>query len=323
MVHGRIAVLGLSFPVFLLLNLLFIPLWLLVRWRWTWIPVVGMGLVSGYILDYYPINTFQKDAPEGVKIVSWNVKGFADVGDEMDSVLAMFQAWDADIVCLQENFANRHRIRLDSLARAMNLNIVDAHSRWVFSRYPILESRALDMPAKTENGALAVKLLLDADTVWVVNCHLESNFLNDADRNGGREAIRSGERRKLLSETLQIWGKLASSSRMRGLQTDVLTAFLDSLPSSNAVFLMGDFNDTPISYAYQQVNKRLQSAYRKAGRGLGVSYNERYFTIRIDHLFHSSNWQTERIDIPQNCFYSDHNPLLVTLSCKETRMKCE
>ncbi|MDD7303707.1 MAG: endonuclease/exonuclease/phosphatase family protein [Prevotellaceae bacterium] len=314
MVSGRMAVIGLSFPLFLLLNLLFIPLWLLVRWRWTWIPVVGMSLMGGYILDYYPVNPIQKDNPEGVNIVSWNVKGFADAGGQMDSVLSMFRAWDADVVCFQEFFPGANRNRMDSLAKAMGMECYAERSRCVYSRYPILEGVRLDMPTNLENGAVAVKMLLDSDTVWVVNCHLESNSINDEDRSEGREAILSGERRKLLSETWQIWNKLATSSRMRSRQVDAITCFLDSLGTSRSVLLMGDLNDTPISYTYQQIDKRLKSAYREAGRGLGVSYNERHFTIRIDHLFHSADWQTERVDIPQDCFYSDHNPLLVTLS---------
>ena len=59
--HPRLAIVGLAFPILLVLNLLFVPFWLLFKPRMLVVPLLGMGVVGGYILDYHPLNLFGKD----------------------------------------------------------------------------------------------------------------------------------------------------------------------------------------------------------------------------------------------------------------------
>ncbi|MEY4973886.1 MAG: hypothetical protein RLZZ55_674, partial [Bacteroidota bacterium] len=48
----------------------------------------------------------------------------------------------------------------------------------------------------------------------------------------------------------------------------------------------GDFNDTPMSYTYNQFQLFLQDAYRSCGWGLGTTYVGRLPAGRIDYLFY-------------------------------------
>ena len=54
--HPFIGVIGLAFPVFLVLNILFLLFWLCVRKRWAVIPL--LGLIAGYgpISTYSPLS---------------------------------------------------------------------------------------------------------------------------------------------------------------------------------------------------------------------------------------------------------------------------
>ena len=71
--HPLLSVLGLTFPIFLFLNLLFVLFWVLFKWRRLWIPIVGYLLAYPPIATYLPLNPRQ-DIPEGsIKVVTYNV----------------------------------------------------------------------------------------------------------------------------------------------------------------------------------------------------------------------------------------------------------
>ena len=48
--HPMLSVLGMTFPIFLIANLLFLFFWLTFKWNKVWIPVLG------YLLAYLPIS---------------------------------------------------------------------------------------------------------------------------------------------------------------------------------------------------------------------------------------------------------------------------
>ncbi len=312
--HGHIAVLGLGFPIILLLNLFFVPLWLFVRWRWVLVPVVGIALVGSYVLDYFPLSgsASPKEQDGVLRVLTWNVRNYQQCGYQ-DSLVDRFREWNSDIMCIQEGTCGANAQQMNKAIESLGYYVAEYEGRRVYSRWPILQSYSLEMPTDFSNGAMVAYIQMPTDTLVLVNCHLESNRIDTKDRTDGMAAITSGESRRLLGQTRQMWGKLAEVSRIRGKQIDALCVLLDSLGSNHPILLCGDFNDTPISYAYQQIDKRLENAYRECGRGMGVSYNERYFLVRIDHLFHSRYWETLSARILPGNPDSDHNPLCVTL----------
>ena len=88
----------------------------------------------------------------------------------------------------------------------------------------------------------------------------------------------------------------------------VLCDSLHHLHPALHILIMGDFNDTPISYAHHTIGKGLTDAFSASGRGMGISYNENFFWFRIDHILCSPNIK------PYNCTvehvdYSDHYPM--------------
>ena len=50
--HPTIASVGLFFPIFLVINLLFLVFWILFYWRGALIPILG------YIVAYVPVRTY-------------------------------------------------------------------------------------------------------------------------------------------------------------------------------------------------------------------------------------------------------------------------
>lgn len=315
--YSLITVAGLAFPIVLLLNIVFLFLWLFVNWRYLWVPVLGMGLVWSFIMDYHPVNLEARTRNKGcLKVVSWNVQAFYRMEHKENEFDRKIKDWNADIYVFQEVYGGRLVDHVDKLMSEQGYRKVADNGRAIYSRLPILRWWTPNVPTANANGIFAADMLIGGDTATIVNCHLESNFITKQDRADGRDAINNHINRQTMRKVRTLWGKLARSARLRAEQADGITQLVDSLPQGRPVIVCGDFNDTPISYAYQRVSKRLKCAWRDKGNGIGISFNERFFYFRIDHFFHSNYWETQSVKIEQHSPFSDHNPQIVYLRRK-------
>ena len=78
------------------------------------------------------------------------------------------------------------------------------------------------------------------------------------------------------------------------------------------VIVCGDFNDTPSSYTYNTVSKKLTDSFVESGNGFGRSYVGAFPSFRIDYILHSDqfiayNFKTIREEL------SDHYPIITSL----------
>ena len=94
---------------------------------------------------------------------------------------------------------------------------------------------------------------------------------------------------------------------------DVFRAYLQELDAKKPVVVCGDLNDSPISYSCHRLSSRLKSAFRQSGNGLGLSYNQKGFYFRIDHIFVSDYWQTYETHVDKTAPWSDHYPMITYL----------
>ena len=75
------------------------------------------------------------------------------------------------------------------------------------------------------------------------------------------------------------------------------------------VIVAGDFNDTPVSYAYRKIRKGLNDSFVNSGYGAGFTYKGNYPPNRIDYILYdnalvNSNFEIIRVR------YSDHYPII-------------
>ena len=313
----RLSLLTLAFPVFLVANLLFVLFWLIFYARLVWVPVVGMLAVGGYILDYCPLrlgSAGQGDG-SGITVVSYNVGGMT-TEERRAELLSILRSADADIVCLQEvatHFLGNHQKWLDSTS----YRYLQAGSVAILSRHPFLSDTIhISFPTRS-NRSIACWIDFDGDSLLVINNHLESNHLSEEEKDEYTSTIIDPHRQTIKSSSRMLVGKLSEATGYRGAQADSVCAFIDR-NAGHSIILCGDLNETPVSYVYQQFDRRLLSAYREAGLGPGFSYTRRSFPVRIDHLFHSGHWTCTSCGIDRTVSASDHYPLTVRL-CKKVR----
>jgi endonuclease/exonuclease/phosphatase family metal-dependent hydrolase len=119
------------------------------------------------------------------------------------------------------------------------------------------------------------------------------------------ESIKTGSRR--------IFDKLKTAFAIRASQVDNLSYSISQSP--HPVILCGDFNDTPNSYAYQQLTANLKDAFMESGKGFGNTYIGKLPSYRIDFILHddhfaSWNFYRELINL------SDHYPVTCIIGMK-------
>ena len=321
--HPLLSTAGMAFPFFLLVNMAFLFFWLIFKWRMIWIPVVGFVCAYVPISIYMPINGKQ-EIPEGaLKLVSYNVctyGGNYKYENGFETVLKYLVEQKADIVCVQEDVDTWRRYVFREYQKhwAYNDTMVIANNPQSFNalgihtRFPIIKRERIPY-ASVANGSAAWWLKVDGDTLIVVNNHFESCHLSSDDRAQYRQIIK-GElpRDSMQSESKLLLIKLAEANAARSGQIRTVLRYVEE-HSQYPIIVCGDFNDSPISYSRHTMGERLTDCFKETGRGIGLSYNQKAFSLRIDHIFCSQQLQPYNCKVDDKMDASDHYPILCWL----------
>ena len=318
--HPLLSTLGMTLPVFLLINLVFLFFWVVFKWRMVWISVLGLVLAYVPISIYMPLNSSQ-DIPEGaLKIISYNVCAYGGnfkYDDGFEKVRDYLVEEKPDIVCIQEDIDTWRRYVFlhyektfaynDTMVIANNPQSYNALG--IHTKYPIIRRERIAYPSKA-NGSVAWWLKVGDDTLIVVNNHFESCHLNKDDRAQYLQMIKGKmPRDSVREESKLLLVKLAEANAKRSGQIRTVRQYaLDH--GQYPVIVCGDFNDSPISYSRHAMAEVLTDCYATTGKGIGLSYNQKAFSFRIDHFFCNDKLQPYRCEIDGKMDASDHNPLI-------------
>ncbi|MCQ2146555.1 MAG: endonuclease/exonuclease/phosphatase family protein, partial [Bacteroidales bacterium] len=308
-------------------GLLFIPAaglnFLLLLWgirrksKATFIPLIAL-LPAFFLMGRY-IQFGKTAAPEegSVKIVSYNVGRFSggkhiDKDACVDSVEAFLKRTNADIICLQE-FHIPSKTNLKTYLKShfpgyeseyyMFVGKKYSYGNVTLSKLPIKGKGKFDFE-KSANLALSTDIAIGGTTLRVYNCHFESynvsiKGVTDAIRNDNEEAVRETEE------------KMKSSITRRPQQVEEVMADIEASPVESIV--LGDFNDTPLSYTYHRLSKGRNDTFVEAGKGFGASFRELWPFIRIDYILYPDHYKAISHKTPHVTF-SDHYPVVAEIS---------
>ena len=316
----RLSVVGLAFPLTVIPVAICLVLWLLVKPRYALISIIGLLLAFVPMRNYCPIN-IQKHAPDScLKVVSFNVMMFAladDYETPRNSLLQYLLNTDADIICLQE--AETEPDISNMIIREMKaggyyhsaVSIPGGNMLILFSRHRILSTERINFESNTNLGA-ASRILVNSDTVLVLNNHFESNKLSDDDKQGFNHIIkRDKDNQYLEKEARSLLEKIAFANAKRAKQVNEVARYIDTTSVKN-IIVCGDFNDHPNSYTNRILAKRLTDCYRESGNGVGFTYKHGSIQVRIDHILCSKTFQPYEATVNDTTRLSDHLPI----SCK-------
>jgi len=331
-----IAYLGLIFPITLFINVCYLILWLIFwRWKYALVQLAVIACCWQPISTCFPIHFASKKLPENkIKILTYNVRGFNWLtGDKArnNPIFDYIINSDADIVCLQEfsvsaegkwrrnlitekelnkimkDYPHKSIIRLGPSKRSHIYGIA------CYSKFPILESVKVPIES-TYNGSAILTLEIQKKKVSLVINHLESNSLTAKDKQLYKDFLKTRDRESFDAMALSLQDKLGTAYSIREGQVNIIREFMDKQETS-ATIICGDFNDTPMSYAYHTMKKDMVDSYANTGFGQGITYHENYFWVRIDYIMHSKAFQSYNCTVDK-VKYSDHYPVWTYLAFK-------
>lgn len=319
--HTMLSSAGLAFPIFLLLNLGFLVFWVLFKWRYALIPVAGYLVCLGPLRNYFPLNP-STDAPDGaIKVLSYNVWYFGSGKnyDDTNPIIAYLARQQADIVCLQEsNLNGKWQVEADSLLNPIypyrdTSNLSGANDMLtLYSKYPVLKREDIQYSSKS-NHSVAYYLKIDGDTVIVINNHLESIGFTPNDKSQFKSIVKGDlERDSAENESKRLIDKLGEAAARRAPQAKAVAAFI-ARHHDKSIICMGDFNDSPISFAHHTIADRLTDCHTASGNGPGISYHQGGFYVRIDNILCSDDWEPYGCKVDNSIADSDHYPIVCWL----------
>ncbi len=318
-----LATADLAFPVFLVVNMLFFFFWLFLDRKTALLPIVALVVCYCPVRTYIGIN-LPADVPEGtVKVMSYNVLnfhgmqgGFTD--EEKNDMVAFLVNSDCDILCLQESSENAlTKEGREKLAAKYPYNRTDIrNATWnsisIYSKYEILSADSIEYESKG-NLSMAYVLATPAGKTLVVNNHLETSHLSQADRKNFKDMIVGDVNRDSIGEdSKNIISTLTKSSLVRNAQVKAVAKYIEQ-HKDMPVIVCGDFNDTPTSFNHNVMNRNLTDCFVASGIGPGWSYCHGGLRVRIDNILCSSHFEPYGCKVLSNVSYSDHYPIVCWL----------
>lgn len=314
--YPKLSLCGLLFPVFLVLNLAFVLIWLIVSCRHILLPIMGIIFCWNYVRDYCPIN-LQENIPESAsKIISYNVASFCDDeenGLEGNKTIEYITKSNADIVFLQECPPSGKKY--NELSKKMKDSGYDVRANGplrIYSKWPFVGENLYVNAQTNGNGTFACMVDIKGDTVVLINNHLESNAITEKEKDDYNEALGFHDKNKVKASGRVLLSRLSHATVQRAEQTDSLCNLIRKYQHYDMI-VCGDMNDTPISYTYQQISNLLNNAYEESGTGLGISFNRKGFPVRIDHIFTSNGLKSARTFVNAKISSSDHRPIITNI----------
>lgn len=326
------ALFGLAYPYLLMLHLAFLCYWLIRLKKEILISILVILLGWNHLNNLIPLNLRPSEIPANspqdryLKALSYNVRGFniyqwSQDPEAKKEIFEFLESQEPQLVCFQEYFTSEKSgqtheqisRQLDYLPHSAVYYTADPANRngfgiATFSKHPIVKKSRIPFNSSF-NAAMYTDIQFRSDTIRVFNIHLQSISFQE-DNYAFIDTARFKYSNEQISELRAIGSRLKTAFAMRAEQAKVIASYINDSPY--AVVVMGDFNDTPQSYAYRKIKKGLDDSFRKAGRGFGNTYAGELPSFRIDYIMHgppllSAEFKRIKTD------HSDHYPISTKL----------
>jgi endonuclease/exonuclease/phosphatase family metal-dependent hydrolase len=329
-----LSLLTLALPYLLLLLVLFFLFWLFVKPIWIILPAAFILASLEAVKNIFPFHLgsdFQIEKKENeIRVMSWNVELFnilhyKDHPEKKQRIIDLINKYDPDIACFQEMVAGDNTKAINyfpDILKALQFrdyfysygvkNDFDKYHHFgiiIFSKFPIIRKQTLVNKPDSYNSTFQfVDVVRKNDTFRIFNVHLQSLKFSQENLNYLDKGTVSSEGN--IAESKNIIHKIRLGVLKRASQSNFIKDEINHSPYP--VIICGDFNDVPVSYAYEKIGSGMKNAFVEKGSGISRTFSSISPTLRIDNIFTDKKF--EIIDYTRiKKSYSDHFPIIADL----------
>lgn len=328
-----LSVLTLALPYLLLLLVFFIFFWLFLKSWWSLFSLVIIGLsfhaVKNIFAPNLPTNFTMEKGAGNIRVMSWNVEQFnilhyKDQPDVKQQMFDLINRYDPDIACFQEVVAgeNKKAINYFPAIRAAlhfkdylySYQLRDDFDHYhhfgitVFSKYPILRKQTIVNNPNNYNSTFQfIDILVGDDTLRIFNVHLQSLKFSKENLN---YLDKGSVKTNATLESKSVISKIKTGVIKRASQAFFIKDEMNHSPYP--IVVCGDFNDVPVSYAYETIGAGLQNAFVQKGFGISRTFSTLSPTLRIDNIFADKHFKIVQYTRVKKLL-SDHFPIIADL----------
>ena len=313
---------GLAYPYLLLINIILVIIWAMLLRFEAFISVVVVAIGFTHFSNYIKLTRPSGDKSNTFKVLSYNVRLFNYFENNHGvisekKVIEFIKAQKPDIICLQEFFisgypAVEEALMIDALGgkyyshmKVSGRGKTRYYGIVTFSKFPIVRRGEIIHPGSS-SLSIYTDVLIQKDTFRIYNNHLQSFRLRRMERSFIEELTVSDDK-ETMNEVKNLSVSLKKGFVERALQAQLVKDNINKSPFP--VIVLGDFNDTPVSYAYRKIRKGLNDSFLNSGYGAGFTYMGNYPRNRIDYILYDDALINSYFEIIK-VKYSDHYPII-------------
>ncbi|MXV17404.1 endonuclease/exonuclease/phosphatase family protein [Hufsiella ginkgonis] len=316
-----IAILGFGYHFLIALNVLFILYWI-IRVRMYWL-ISLLCILAGFnlVMSDYGFNAKSvagdPKPPGHIRVMAYNVHKFTGIerhegASIQRQVRELIAGKSPDIVGIEEftSITGEKALVADSLKKSgyayhyffpYNIRPADSTGNAIFSKYPIVGAGIVPSPAMLKTKAVFADIKIDGKIIRVYCIHLAAVEMA-ANKKG---KILSGDVGLGVSSFVVTRLKLAFINRSYHIAR--IKRHMDDCKYPYVV--MGDFNDTPISYAVNEIGDGLKNAFKEKGSGFVTTYYSDFPKLQIDYIMTTPHFEILSYDVIDKKL-SDHKPVV-------------
>jgi endonuclease/exonuclease/phosphatase family metal-dependent hydrolase len=300
-----LSVLSLLVPVFIMINFIFMILWLIRLRKQFFLSFIVLVIGYTHVISLYKFSGNTTEPSENsLSVMSYNVRLFNIYNwipeKKIDQkIVDLVKTTSPDVVAFQEF----HRNHEDSFRFYDHKHVVfkgkkNKAGQAIFSKFPIINKGSLNFQ-NTPNNVIYIDILKNNDTIRIYNLHLQSLHINPQ-----QEEISQKNTERLVK-------RMAKTFKMQHSQAELFEKNRRNCKYKEII--LGDFNNTQFSNVYRKIKGPMKDAFVEAGKGFGSTFDYPYFPMRIDFIFVDTSFTVNSFKTFSE-LYSDHYPIHSVIS---------
>ncbi|MCE5347038.1 MAG: endonuclease/exonuclease/phosphatase family protein [Bacteroidales bacterium] len=316
------AIFGLAYPYILLINILLIIIWAVLLKFEAFISIAVIAVGFAHFSNFIRLNRPDGGKANTFKIISYNLRLFnyfenKQIANSEVKVLNFLKTQKPDILCLQEYFVTGDPPQKEEAIKTALGGKYYSHVKVfgrgrnkfygiaTFSKFPIINKGEIVHPGSA-SLTIYTDVLIRKDTFRIYNNHLQSFRLKKMERSFFIEMTNPDD--KVTGNDIKsLYARLKKGFVRRAQQAQIVKDNINRSPYP--VIVLGDFNDTPVSYSYRKLRKGLNDSFVNTGYGAGFTYTGNYPPNRIDYILYDNALINSYFEIIK-VNYSDHYPIV-------------